>query len=287
MNGIPAISQTTQTRLALGIDPYDAVLGGAPRLPLCIALERGLPHQQVPRPRGQPRGAQPHWLTGHATGRFVLSYFPGSGTHADLRIAEARTTRIYQPRRLRVPLLSETAAAVQDSAGGAILANRVRRVALMPGAAFPVTGATGLRVRILRGDAPLRWAHAELRERNPGTGATRTVAHGRSDDRGELVLLLPPEAVQAGELPATHPLEIALFAPAVAPVPATADLPSQDPLWDLPLESVSGPGPEDPVAAATQPPSGFVESAASVEVPFVPGRMLTGRDLGDLSFTPP
>jgi len=140
---------------------------------------------------------------------------------------------------------------------------------------------------VLRAGVPLRWAHAELRERHPGTGAVRSVAHGRSDDRGELLLLLPPRAVQADELPATHPLELALFAPPAAPAPAFDALPAEDPLWDLPLETVSGPGPEDPVAAASRPPDGYVETAAPIVVPFVPGRVLGTRDLGDLSFTPP
>jgi hypothetical protein len=228
-------------------------------------------------------------LDRHDSNLFALRYQKGVKTILDLRFFDAlerhyhphQDRRRIVPRRLRIPLLTLNDVETQEQINPKGFARRIRRPYFFPGAAYGLElTATALRASVQRNGQPLRWCRAEARI--PGKAPVVGRAHG--DDRGEFLLLI---AIRAAEFRAlgldpvligadeTRPHEVALevkiFGPAVAPVPSSSDLPTRDPLWDLPLETLALPGNDDPVAAGVNVPSGYVELATR-SVNFTIGR---------------
>ncbi len=262
-------------RLALGIEPMDAQHEAR--------LGYGL--QAVyddPLAVGPP-------LDRHDSNLFALRYQRGVKTSLDLRFFDAMERRYHPrhdrrrivPRRLRIPILTLSDVETQEQIDKKGFARRLRRPYFFPGAAYGLElTATALRATVQRNGQPLRWCRVEARI--PGKPPVVGRAHG--DERGEFLLLI---AIRAAEFKAlgldpiligadeTKPHEVALevkiFGPAVAPVPNPIDLPTRDPLWDLPLEILSPPGDDDPVAAGVNVPSGYVELATPL-VNFTIGR---------------
>jgi hypothetical protein len=248
MNVIADLSFTENVkRLALGLEPIDAGRGLRIAHPIRVVFNetvRGLPRPPVDR---------------HDSCLHALLYQPGVADRVTLRFVESG--RRFVPRLISYPILT------LEDAEGLPYQNRVRRPRLFPGAAYDVASLhTGIRGRVTRGGGAGRWARVTARL--PGGGAV--VGRAMADDRGEFLLLLQPSASPAGDL--TDPLEIRVdvFLPAVAPVPPAADVPAQDPLWDLPVEEaqpLNAADPEnDPVSAGEVLPGGFTAS--------------TGRDIG-------
>ncbi len=248
------------TRLALGIEPLDAMRRGRIPHPIQIIFD------QVPLGVSRPR------IWRHNSCVFVLLYENGVGTTLDLRIfdtpkpawsAEADRRR-YVPRRLRIPLLAG------DQADLRPYAHRVRRPALFPGAAYDAAeSSTGMRGRVERAGEPVRWARVEALD--PGSGQTVGSAH--CDDRGEFLLLLESRAAPPGDLTNPFTLDLRAYAPK-PPVPAVTDAVKQcDPLWDLPLEEAPAPGMADPVCAGDWPCDSWVAAAGTVSVSFTLGRL--------------
>lgn len=256
---LPARYSPSVTRLALGLEPLDALraqrvgarldlsFDGEP-LPLADALRRQ---------RGLPRGADVlERLARHRSCRYVLvwrSGLPSPVTEGldqvvrlDLRCDDR--TRRFVPRRLSyaVPAAPETTAP------------RVRRPAFYPGAAYePAGGATGLRGRAAwqASGWPVRWARIEARR----NGARVGVAHG--DERGEFLLLLRPEtSTGLTEFPDPPQItvDVTVRAAPEAP-PADPGLPARDPFWDLPLEQVPLGG-IDLMSPGDVPPPGHTRS---------------------------
>lgn len=276
-------------RLALGIAPQDALLRDGLVAPIRIDIETAIPHEAAPlvgMSHQQLAGRRPGGLLRHPSGRYSLSYYPGIATEVTLRLTDHE--RIYVPRRLRVPLVTLAVVQAREAAEApGYLAGRVRRPVLHPGAAYPITAATGLRGRVLRADrSPVRWAHLELRDRT-GPSTTRVLGNAKGDDRGEFLMLLPPRSVLAVDLDPMVNLELSVWGPAVPPVPATPDVPRFDPLWDVPLETIEAAEPADPVSTGTQPPAGYVETTVPSVIPFTLGRVLPARGVGTLTFAPP
>lgn len=269
-------------RLALGIDPVDFTRGRGLMHPVRIDIERTLPHpgQRPEAPYCHPLspGRKPDRLCRHPSGRYALLYFPGIGTHINLRIYDHN--RWYVPRRLRVPLLTLEQLEQPENSLPSL---RRREPVLFPGAAYDIScTATGLRGRVLRDDKIMRWAYikAALPEDGP------VVGRARSDDRGEFLLLLSPEAAPANELTRTIRVEIAVSGPAVAPVPGTDDTVS-DRLWDLPVEVLPDPGEADEVSSGISLPDNYVTASGVRLVDFELGRILTGIEVTPLEFTLP
>ena len=125
-------------RLAIGLEPIDAVLRLRPSYPIDIAFDGAA--------LGLPRPAIDH----HRTGLHVLLYSPTLTSPVDLRLVDR--ARRYVPRRLRIPILTKAAA---DAAPAL---RRVRRPVMFPGAAYDVADATGVRGRVVRGGKVMRWA---------------------------------------------------------------------------------------------------------------------------------
>ncbi|HEX3129374.1 MAG TPA: hypothetical protein VH394_18710 [Thermoanaerobaculia bacterium] len=248
---VPAPYLERVTRLALGFEPLDAVLGGRLAHPVRMEVEGALPRVKIDR---------------HDSCLHVLLYQPSLADEAVVRI---RTRDLmYAPRRLRIPLLTVEEAETRP------YTHRVRRPVLFPGAAYDATGgSTGLRGRVMRDGSPMRWARVEARL--PGGGPLIGRAHG--DARGEFLLLLASPPAPAPELTDPFDVQVAVFGPADAPEPGTPDLPSRDDLWDLPVETLAAPGDPDPTAAGETLPDDYVEGPSRV-VPFRLGRVLSGVD---------
>jgi hypothetical protein len=242
-------------RLALGIEPRDPMLDERIGRPVQVAID-GVPEPLPARLRDP--GASP-WevpdvlakLDRRNTGRFVILYRDGVTDPVSLRFRDP--TERFVPRRLRIRL--------PDPAS----LGRVIRPSLFPGAAYDVpTGAMGLRGRILRDGAPLRWARAEARRLEDDVRVG--VAFG--DHAGEFLLLLDPTASTGAELVLPIRLRVTVFGPDPAPDPAAPGA-LDDPLWDLPVEEVVNAAAGDAVLAGDTLPTGYVSRPGSVrEVEF-------------------
>jgi hypothetical protein len=238
-------------RLALGIEPLDAM------------RRQRVAHRLELEVEGPSATAAAARFARHDSCLHALLYRPGIGTHVHIRIVDR--TRRFVPRRLRIPLPDFAAD------GNPPLAQRTRRPALFPGAAYDApAAATGLRGSVRRGAAPLRWARVEARR--PGTGVVVGRAFG--DDRGEFLLLLAPAAMQAGDLTTPLPIDVVVFGPAEAPAAEPADE-----LWGVPLEPLPDAAVPDDVASGETLPTGYTATVTQV-VDFVPGRMLS-REVGE------
>lgn len=240
-------------RLALGLELIDAARGQYLPFPVEIRLEGTL----VMRRR--------YPIERHDSGRHVLLYRPGLNTHAVVRCLD--DARRYVPRRLRIPLPDFEADPDPP------LGQRSRRPALFPGAAYDVAEtSTGLRGRVRRGTAPLRWARIEATRPD----SSLVVGRAFGDDRGEFLLLIASEAMQVGDLITPLPIEVTAFGPAVPPPLPPADVIASDPLWDVPLEQVPDPALPDTVSTGATLPAGYTASTSRV-VNFVPGRIISSE----------
>jgi hypothetical protein len=269
-------------RLALGLEPIDAQrrLRIAHRIEVTFdSAPQGLPRSVIER-----HDTCLHVLRyyGRTDDRVEMSIYPAGRREparqvgfpilpagsVDLRFFDHE--RRYVPRRLRFPLLTATAADAPPFRPG----RRIRRPALFPGAAYDVSEtATGLRGRVLRGGRPMRWARVEARL--PGSNNLVGRAHG--DDRGEFLLLLDAAASPLSDLENPLSINVRVFGPTVAPVPATPELPGLDPLWDLPLEIAAAPGAPDPVSAGETMPGNYQPlPVGGTNVDFILGKLRSG-----------
>jgi len=272
----------TLKRLALGVEVIDDMRRMDPVRPVRIDIERRLPHtMQEPKDPlrvAQPMGRAPSAMCCHSSGRYALTYYPGLKDHLILRLYDH--DRYYIPRRLQVPLLTE--AQVQTPALAHINL-RVRRPVLFPGAAYNVScTATGLRGTVSRGGQPMRWAIVEATLPDTDVLVGRT----RSDDRGEFLLLLGPEAAPDSDIPRYIEARVSVAGPFEFPVPSNPDLPGQDNLWDLPLEVLPDPGLPDPVSGGVAYPAGYAVDLVSIRmVRFEVGTLLTGLSVAPFEFS--
>jgi hypothetical protein len=264
-------------RLALGLEPLDALRGGRVGHPVRVDLAgdpdfepRGSrePYRHAV-PAGGPRPA----LSRHDSCLHALLYHPALAGQAEFVVYDHG--RRYVPRRLRVPL------APAGEADARPAGHRVRRPALFPGAAYDADAtATGLRGRVLRSGAPMAWARVEARM--PASNALVGRAHG--DDRGEFLLLLWPGAAPFGD--SADPLEVrvVVYGPAVAS-PIASVPPGKVSFASLPVEEVPVPGQADPVSTGEALPTGYAAPLSATRVlPFRLGRILAGAEVAPFEF---
>lgn len=224
-------------RLALGVEPRDAVLGS--RLTRAIHVDVERPgaawlredSQGFVRAAGRDRAP----MSRNDSGRHSMIWRDDLGAAVQVRMYDRR--RIWVPRRLAIPLPPSDVVAT---------AGRIRRPVVFPGVAWDlVGGATALRSRVQQGGAPVRWAW--LFARRPGEA--EVVMRARADDRGEFLLVLGPATLAQAELDGEFELDIEAFAP-ISPSPAL----DGDPLGDLLVETLAAPGDDDPVAEGRADP---------------------------------
>jgi len=88
--------------------------------------------------------------------------------------------------------------------------------------------------------------------------------------------LLGPNAISAGDLASPITLKVTVIGPAAPPVPATKDLPSLDPLWDVPMETTPAPSAPDTVSTGVDLPAGYTATSGPVEIDFTIGEIRSG-----------
>lgn len=282
-------------RLVLGFEPQDPLRGARIEKPIRMDIESGGewqpadpddPYAPTVRPTDQ-RAA----VARRPSGRYAIvyhvvdpvgDYHPPLGESVDVRLYSPE--RQFVPRRLRIPLLTRAQAEVEGPTNP--VERRVRRPALFPGASYgPTARATGLRGRVLRGGAPMRWG------RVVATLGTSTAIVGRAhvDDRGEFLLLLDAAASPFEHLVDPVDVRVSVFGPGTAPTPSSPAQPAADPWWDLPLEELPATGAlnndADTVSTGEQLPAGFVTTPSSVRtVSLRLGRTLTTVDVPEFVF---
>lgn len=274
-------------RLALGLEPRDALTGG--RVPhfVTAALE------DVPQPVTSWRNLQPGddiddylpAMDRHASSHYAVIYQAGLKIPVDVRLFDRE--RKFVPRRLRIPIKAEAEVVAADdpSKPQVPITSRVLRPLLFPGAAYDVTElATGLRGRVVSaGGQPLRWARVEARL--VSTGELLGRAHG--DDRGDFLLVVQLDPGHVGAPDDPLDVQLTLYGPNPAPAPAYALQPQVDPLWDLPLElpNIPPPGVDDPVAAGVQPPPNYVASAGGPATVSLPLGRISSAGIPPMTFS--
>jgi hypothetical protein len=257
-------------RLALGLEPRDAVRALTPARPLHAVFDGvpGASAHDLGDLHGLDRtGAGLSSLSRRSGGRFAILQRPGLETSIGIRFFDAK--RRFVPRRLRYPIPEDASE------------SRVRRPLMFPGAAYDVSyTATGLRGRVTRGAGPDAPAARWVRVVASVGGSVVGRAHG--DDRGEFLLLLGSNANGPGQLRNPLVVSVTVFGPPSAPVPPDPSLPDRDPLWDLPDELAPSGDPDDVSSGAANPPA--YTTSIQRDVTFIPGRLRS--DEGTFVLTP-
>lgn len=272
-------------RLAVGIELEDYLRETELICPVRAEIEHVVPHKK-PEPAKHYAFSQseilPKGLLRSGTGRYSLSYYPGVKEQIDVRIYDYE--RCYVPRRLRVPLRTLADVIAREEAEVENYMEGLHRdVVMFPGSSYHLlSNATGLRGRVLRDGQVMRWAYVSATLE----GSARVIARARGDERGEFLLILPPESAPASDLSSTLSIDVSVSGPTVEPVPINENLPDQDSLWDLPLEEIPAIGLADTVSNGKSLPAGY-STMSPRTIEFSVGRILTGRDEPDFNFVVP
>ena len=253
---LPSRFVESVSRLALGIEPTDPIV----RARIGHAVDLAIDGTPRPVPGYLRDPAASPWdeptvlprLGRRDTGRHTLLFTGELDEPVVLRLQDPY--RRYVPRRISVEMPNP------------MLGGRQIRPALYPGAAYGVpAGAVGMRGRIERDGEPMRWARVEARRAVDDLLVGR--AHG--DEFGEFLLLLDPAASRGADL--ILPLEVAVtvFGPDDAPDPDDFPDSSEDPYWDLPVESATLDADGEAVLGGLELPAGYVSRPnSSREVEF-------------------
>jgi hypothetical protein len=258
---LPSVYDELFHRLAVGIEPLDAVRGTGVPVPLNVHRDRGsLDTNRLEALRRRRLNVYDvmESVTRHPSRVHVILWTKQESGNLVVRLLDPLER--YVPRRLRIPV-SGLPASDPASLDVLTIGQRTRRPMLYPGAAYPVSGGvTGFRGCLVFPAAsaadmavPVRWARIQAWR----SGALVGAAH--SDHRGEFLLPLSPDAVHDSDLPRPLEIEVRVFSPAAPPPAPSPDwLAEVDPHWDLPLETLAAPGvTPDPVADGTALPDGY------------------------------
>lgn len=262
--------------LALGVEAIDAAREQPMLMPVMLTWD-DLPLGN-PRPRFER----------HASNRQVLLYdahLAAQPRSVDLRLfdqtealyAPDADRRRFVPRRLRINLPS--------LAGAQALAPTARlcRPQLFPGPAYPVSNfVTGVRAHAMRAATatlalrPARWVRvlATVPAAQPVLALSTVIGRAAGDARGEFLLLLRFNVAAIGIDPLLS-VRLRVFAGAEI-APPSLELPSLDPLWDLPRELVGSLADSDPVLRGDALPAGYTEVLQRV-LPIPLGQILRGQ----------
>lgn len=245
---LPPLYDELVERLALGLEPLDALAAGRIARPLDVVVEGAI--------------VGPTRLERHASGRFVLVYERGVETPVLVRLVPG--DRRYVPRRMQFDITALADVLDAEQAGTDVpTGSRTWRPLLFPGAGYDLgSAATAVRGTVTAGGKPVRWTRVEATAGGQRVG----LAHG--DDRGEFLLVLGFQKGAVGDL--VSPLAVTIDVYAADPAAAVDP---DDPLADLPLEEAAAPGvlPDD-VSDAVDPPGGYAQIAHLPDTPIPLGR---------------
>jgi hypothetical protein len=257
-------------RLALGIEIIDAARLDRAAKPISVAVDGPLPTRRS-RVRNGDIDVKGMLLrvSRHDSGLHAMVYVKNlyrSGTKASIDLRFLPPLRRFVPRRITFPLVDPATLTPEpldrtDAELKVLRAARSRQPYLFPGSAYEVSSiATGIRGRVRRGAAPLRWARVEARLPAP-TGAAPGALLGRAhgDDRGEFLLIIGSPPGPLGTPAFKLAVEVTVFARPADP-PTSDFIKQHDPLWDLPLELVTASGPADPVSTGAAIPPDYTSS---------------------------
>ncbi|NPC44579.1 hypothetical protein [Nocardioides sp. zg-1230] len=288
-------------RLALAVVPLDAVTRHEVPPGVLVGREtaRSMEHARRRSSRGRPDPERPTIRVRPAAGAYVVLHDatvprvppdgspPGAQPVLTVRIVDPAGRWI--PRRCRVPVwpLPQVRAPEDPVLPGPAVpaASRSIRPWLLPGPAYAVAGGgTAVRLRVVRGGIPVRWARAEVFD-----GAGQRLGWGHGDAHGEVLVVLD----QLGPGMPTADVQVAVRVHRPGPLPAgtpavTARDLAADPLADLPVEvlprqQVPAGSFEDDATIGVAVPNGFVTAAVDLAASLTPGRAVR---LPDISFTP-
>ena len=264
-------------KLALGVEPIDAARGQPMLTPVMLthddAAAGTLRQPFLRHPSNRQSLVYDAYYTPQARTVTLRLFDQAEGGYAS-----DRDRRRFVPRRLRIALPGLAGAELDAPAA------RGCRPHLYPGAAYPVADAcTGLRAHVMRGALgpqplrPARWARvvATVPATQPDPALATVVGRACCDDRGEFLLLIGahPDAIGPGSTLAVRLHVLARLA--VLPLPPLAAQ-TEDPLWDLPIETPASLADDDPVLRGVLAPPGFVAVASRVvQLPL--GRLLRGQ----------
>src|SRR5262249_42186634 len=143
---LPGVFDELVQRLAIGLEPRDAVSRTRIARPVDIAID-GQPEFDIDAPPWpeQSSVAGLTRLRRHGSGPFVLLYGPAVRTRVALRLVPR--DRRYVPRRIEVDIFSEGLVRAAEEAGNDIpTASRTWRPLLFPGAGYDLADtATAVR----------------------------------------------------------------------------------------------------------------------------------------------
>jgi len=263
---LPVIFDELVQRLAIGLEPRDAVSETRIARPVDIAID-GKPDFDVdagPWPEPNPVAGLPR-LARHGSGRFVLLFGPTVGKKDKVRLRLVPLGRRYVPRRMEFDINSLGLVLAAERLGLDVpTTNRTWRPRLFPGAGYDLAEtATGIRGTVTKAGKPVRWTRIEASVNGSIIGR----AHG--DDRGEFLLVLGQNTGAVGDLVSPLPVTITVKArnPALAVNP-------KDALADLQVETAAGPGvtPDD-VSTGIAPTPNYVQVAQLSDHPLPLGRL--------------
>jgi hypothetical protein len=266
-------------RLALGVEPLDAVTG----YPLATAVRVG---QEVPthlRPR--PAKLETYWpcldFETNGTARFKLRHgiggpnrikvnADGSAPTIVVRIDDAQ--RRFVARRFRIPVWTRLELEQADPTGDdqptgpyVAMASRLVRPVLFPGNAYPVArGTTVIRSSVVRNGKPVRWPRVIARVGGVVSGAAQ------GDEHGEFLLVVTSDWTMLAAPPSKVDVNLTVRAvpPANAPKPDPGDR-----LADLVIEDVNRPLPADGALSGTGTPPGYQDYAVPAPVEVTVGKL--------------
>lgn len=263
-------------RLAIGMQVVDGTRQRSGVVDVKVAREDvAVPHAIAPNSgRAPDQGIGLPQLTMSRSGRFAVRYPMPRKSPATFRIYD--DARRFAPRRLQIAFPLLAAARAED------LANREppfppvqlrgRRIALFPGSAYGLSGATAIRATVIDAQGePVRWVRAWAT--TPGTNDVEGVGHG--DERGEVVVVLQATDAILDEDPMVdRDVELHIARPpAVSASPAAPA--SLDPLATLPVEVLPPNGAPDDVSPGDRLPPGYQETGAPTTVTCRLGRVST------------
>jgi hypothetical protein len=266
-------------RLAVGLRLVDGVRGARPITDVQVATEDVPKPHRIPRsgPLGVDVAIGLPTMTTRRSGRFAVLYPVERPSPLTVRVFHR--SRRFAPRRLAIPFANLAEIEVEDEASTVppypSVISKGRVVALFPGAAYEVSGATGVRSRVETANGtPVPWARVWATA--PDAQRIEGVAH--ADDRGEFVLLLRSTNALLAAVPS---LERDLVLHAALP-PATADSPGDpavDPLSSLPIETLPAVGADDEVSDGQSPPPTYTISNQALPVTCRMGRVVASPPL--------
>lgn len=284
--------------LAVGFEPRDILAGGQPPVPVRLDIEMpdGVPRRVT---NGYSHFTRPSDLnpkiSRHISGLYKLIYLQRRQLPDNAIVRIYDDYQYYVPRRFRFPIPAREDISLEQRPR----ASRRQSPLMFPSNAYPVAERTmGLRGRVLRDGEPMPWAWIDAfyliqiggTEANPQFMRRGKIGRAISDRHGEFLLILEPlpqGGVGVPELENPAWVNVVINGPVPAPL-EPAD--NEDTLWAVPVEQLPLGGLPDPASGPNYAPPGYatdIGASANRNIPFPPGKLLTGIDVPDFQFSLP